>query len=196
MDLSTVTTADFRAQFPRDFPYLAEYDNAQLYNAGSKVYYTNTLLFYVCKINGTIGIAPGSTPTPPAINPWEIIEDNVNNYVLDSDITRAFAEAQINLNQALFGSDAEIVLGYLYLTAHYLVNDLRAAMGGITGAGLFPALSRTVGSVSESYFIPDAYKNNAQLSFYTTTAYGMKYLSFILPQMVGNVRAVCGATWP
>jgi hypothetical protein len=196
VDLSTVTTADFRALFPRDFPYLPEYSAGQLYNAGNKVYYSTALLFYSCTVNGTIGVAPNATPTPPAVSPWIIVPDNIDNYVQDSDITRAFAEAQVNLNQALFSTDAQIKLGYLYLTAHYLVNDLRAALGGISASALFPALSRTVGSVTESYMIPDVYKDNPVFSFYTTTPYGLKYLSLILPQLVGNFGAVCGWTHP
>ena len=46
MDLSTITVDDFKALFTRDFPYLNEYDNAELYNAGERIYYTTTKLFY------------------------------------------------------------------------------------------------------------------------------------------------------
>lgn len=126
--------------------------------------------------------------TSPQINP---------DYVYDSDITRAFAEAQIVFNQGLFGSDAQIKLAYLYVTAHYLVLDLRAAQAGISGAGgLFPVSSRSVGNVSESYAVPDAYTNDPNLAIYAQTNYGMKYLSMVLPKLVGNMVGVFGGTTP
>lgn len=191
MDLSTITVSDFKSFFYRDFPYLPVYDPAQLYNAGTRVYYPTTLLFYLCLVNGTQGVTPGTNP-----NDWSIISDDINNYVQDSDITKAFAEAQILLNQALFGSDTNIRIGYLYLTAHYLCNDLKAAGGGIGAATQFLLNSRTVGSVSESYSIPQAYLDNPSFAFYTNSAYGMKYLSLVLPNLVGNVVAVIGGAHP
>lgn len=121
---------------------------------------------------------------------------NLDAYVFDFDIEKAFLEAQAILNQALFPDDATIRLAYLYLSAHYLANDLRTAQGGIESTGNFPVSSRSVGSVSESYQIPDAYKDNAQVAFFSTTGYGQKYLSIVLPALVGNVRTVLGATLP
>jgi hypothetical protein len=53
-----------------------------------------------------------------------------------------------------------------------------------------------VGNVSESYSIPHAYMDNPVYSFYTQSAYGLKYLSLVLPGIVGNVVAVGGATQP
>lgn len=190
MDLSTITVDDFKDLFYRDFPFLNTYDNAELYNAGDRVYYATTKLFYDCTVNGTTGILPTVTAN------WEAASDSVLNYVQDGDITRAFAEAKMNLNQALFSSDENIELGYLYLTAHYLVHDLRAALGGVSGTALFPVTSRSVGSVSESYNIPQAYLDNPILTFYTTSPYGLKFLAMVLPYMVGNVVAVSGGTLP
>lgn len=190
MDLNTITVDDFKELFYRDFPYLPNYDNAELYNSGDRVYYATTKLFYDCTINGTTGILPTVTAN------WDVVSDDILNYVQDGDITRAFAEAKMNLNQALFSDDANIELGYLYLTAHYLVNDLRAALGGISGSALFPVNSRSVGSVSESYNIPQAYLDNPIYSFYTTSPYGLKFLAMVLPYMVGNVVSVRGWTNP
>lgn len=196
MDLDTITVAQFKSFFYRDFPYLPVYDDDALYNEGAIVYFPTTLLFYKCGVNGTTGVAPNFVPTPPAINPWAIIPGDVDNYVLDADISRAFQEAQFNLNQGLFASDAQITIGYMYLTAHYLVNDLRTAKAGIAAVAAFPVSSRTVGSVSESYDIPDAYKTSPIYSFYTQSAYGLKFLSLILPKLVGNVGVVAGWTNP
>lgn len=194
MDLSTVTVADFKAYFFRDFPYLPVWDSSKLYNAGKRVYYTPTELFYDCLINGTTS---ADTPADPGDPPhWAIVADDIMNYIQDLDIEKAFAEAQVNLNQSLFSSDANIRMGYLYLTAHYLVNDIRAGLAGISAVGMFPLTSRSAGSVSESYSIPQAYLDNPVYTFYTTSSYGLKYLSLVLPQIVGNVGAVAGWTQP
>jgi len=190
MDLDTITVDDFKDLFYRDFPYLPEYDNAELYNAGTRVYYTPTKLFYDCTVNGTTGINPTVTAN------WSQVDDDVLNYIMDGDITRAFREAKVNLNQALYISDDTIELAYLYLTAHYLVNDIRAGMAGISAQGMFPVTSKSVGSVSESYGVPASYTSDPVLSFYTQSAYGLKWLSLTLPAMRGNIVSVQGATRP
>lgn len=141
MDLTSITIADFKALFVRDFTY-------------------------------------GSTP------------DTVN----DADITRAFSEAILVLNQAIYPNDATIKMMYLYLTAHYLVLDLRAASASLESGASFPVNSRTVGSASESYSIPQRYLDSPLLAMYTQTAYGMKFLSITLPNLVGNVVSVWGGT--
>lgn len=116
--------------------------------------------------------------------------------VMDSDITRAFSEARVNLNQSLFISDEEITLAYLYLTAHYLVHDLKTAASGAAGGADNPVSSRTVGNVSESYAIPLAFVDNPLFSFLAKTGYGQKFLSFVIPRLVGNIGSVEGATRP
>lgn len=150
MDLTTITAANFKTQFPRDFPY---------------------------------------APSPNA---------DVNKYILDSDIERAFAEAQMTFNQALIpgGSNAAIQLAYLYLTAHYLCIDIKNAQQGINSTGNLLVNSRAVGSVSESYQIPQRYLTNPQIGYLATTGYGNKYLSFILPALVGNVVGLFRQTNP
>lgn len=125
-----------------------------------------------------------------------VYSDVATNYILDADIENAFAEAQVVFNQALFGDDAEIRLAYLYLTAHYLCIDMANANAGLSSAGSFPVASRSVGSVSESYMIPDAFKDNPSLMAYMKTGYGSKYLSLVLPKVVGNVVATLGWTQP
>lgn len=187
MDLSTITVEDFKTQFSRGFPYLNTYDPNQIYYFGNVTYYQTN--FFTCNQDGTVAVAPG-----PNVSQWTVTQGNVNDWVLDSDITNAFAEAQINFNQGLFNSDAAITLGYLYLTAHYLVNDLRAAGSGLSASGSLPVTARSVGSVSESYGIPDKYLSKPEYAFYITSPYGMKYLQMILPYLKGNVVAVHGSS--
>lgn len=121
------------------------------------------------------------------------------DYVQDQDIANAFTDAQALLNQALFSSDTQITSGYLYLTAHCLALNLVAAdSGGInsTGTGAFPVASRSVGSVSESYQVPDAYKDDPILAQYAQTAYGQKYLAMVLPRLRGNMTIAFGGALP
>lgn len=192
MDLSTITVADFKALFRKDFPYLPVYDAATLYNAGRRVYYPTTQLFYDCKNNGTINVLPTVTASWAVTDP----QPDVDSYVQDIDITRAFAEAMVTFNQALLTSNANIQMAFLYLAAHYLVNDFRAAMGGLSGSGAYPVSSRSVGSVSEAYSIPAEYLENPAYAYLAGSAYGMKYLSMLWPMLVGNVVAVQGWTHP
>lgn len=121
---------------------------------------------------------------------------DADKYVIDEDISKAYLEAQSVFNQGLFGTDESIRLAYYYLTAHYLVNDLRAASAGIDGTGSMLLNARTVGNVSESYTIPQAYVDNPLLAFFTSSSYGNKYLSLVLPNLVGNVGIACGWTQP
>jgi hypothetical protein len=154
MDLSTITVADFKSRFYRDFTYANQ--------------------------------TPDQVSPPPDID-----------IVQDVDITNAFADASILLNQSLFSTDESITSGYLLLTAHFLCTNIKAASGGVNSGGSgFPVVSRAVGSVSESYQIPDAYKNSPILAQYTSTAYGLRYLALVLPMLIGNVIAIQGATRP
>ncbi len=191
MDLNTITVADFKAFFPRDFSYLPVWSFFKIYNAGAIVYYSETELFYKARSNG---IPMGTLPTDETY--WEIYPDDIYNYVLDSDIEKAFAEAKVNFNQSLFANDEDIRIGYLYLTAFYLVNDLQTAQAGIQAVGIGLLKSRTVGSVSESYEFPQWIMEFPFYAFLYTNRYGMKYLSLILPYLVGNVQVVAGTTLP
>lgn len=199
MDLTTITVAQFKAQFYRDFPYLSAitYDNSETYFCGDEVYYSSQ--FYQCLADNVTGILPGSDPQK-----WVRYKDSLQNWVQDQDIQNAFSEAIICFNQGIFTSpypdlasqNAALTLAFLYMAAHYLVNDLRAAMAGIQSAGGFPVQSRTVGSVSESYVVPEAFRDSPLLSMYAQTAYGMKYLAMVLPNMTGNMQAVRAVTNP
>lgn len=116
------------------------------------------------------------------------------DFVQDQDIQNAFNDAKPLLNQALLGSDATITLGYLYLSAHCLSLNIKAASAGVNsgGTGAFPVTSRSVGSVSEAYQVPDAYKDDPILAQYAQTAYGQKYLAMVMPMLRGNMAGVIG----
>ena len=189
MDLSTITAQDFKDNFFRDFPYLNLWGAGVTYVQCDEVYYAVTKKFYKCAKATT-------TDLPTITSSWDIIDGALYDYILDADIAKAFAEAKISFNQGLFGTDAEITLGYLYLTAHYLANDINAAQQGVAGAGSFSVASRSVGNVSESYAIPEAYTSDPILAFFAKSSYGLKYLSLVMPKLVGNMIAIGGTTQP
>lgn len=190
MDLSTITPQMFREHFLFDFPYLNIYSDTKLYNTAARVYYPTTELFYDSLVDGNMGNLPTDTDF------WVKVADSVENYISDAQILRAMQEAKQVFNQALWGSDEGITLGFLYCTAHFLVIDTRAQMAGISGNGNYPVSSRSVGSVSESYAIPTQFNDDALLGMYNQTSYGNKYLQMILPLLRGNVVPVCGRTLP
>jgi len=117
-----------------------------------------------------------------------------DEHVLDADITKAMAEAKFGFNEALFSSQENFTLAFLYLTAHFLVMDLRASAQGLSGSYSWLTASKAVGSVSESYSIPQRILDNPALSMLTRTNYGAKYVLLIFPLLVGQAFIVCGST--
>lgn len=122
--------------------------------------------------------------------------DDSTEDVLDSDIGKAQSEAQFNFSSALASDQNQFSLLFNYLTAHFLVMDLRASSQGISGRGQWLENAKSVGNVSQSFSIPDRILNNPELSYYTQTNYGMKYLMLILPRLTGQIFTVCGVTKP
>lgn len=190
MDLSTITPTDFKCQFVRDFPYLPVWKPGKNYKIGDVVYYSVNQTFYVSKVNT-------NTAVPTNATNWDVDATySTDDFIGDADICRAFAEAGVNFNQALWGADNVIKLGYLYITAHYLVMDLRASASGISANPQFMVTDRKVGNVSESYGIPPAFLNNPAFAYLATTPYGLKYMSMVAPRLVGNFNSVFGGTNP
>lgn len=181
-----ITVDDFKTQFYRDFNFIDTWLVTTPYVVGNQVFYDVNRRFYDNILDVT-----GGLPTD-TLN-WKQITD-IAGLVSDLDITNAFAEACISFNDTFFDDDDDIKLGYLYLAAHYLVNDLNA--GGIDSASAGLANTRSVGNVSESYSIPQWMLDDKILSFYAQSSYGRKYLNMILPKLTGNVVAIDGCTTP
>lgn len=176
-----ITIVDFKTQFPRFTPeYLPVYTSGT-YFKDNIVYYEG--LFYKVKVAFTTNVPTNTTD-------WELYDDSVLNYTQDSDILNAITEACVNFNKSLFPNKATAKLVFMYLVAHYLTVDFNNALGSGT-VGI--ATSRSVGSVSESYSIPNWILNNAGLAPYATTGYGIKYATLIRPYLVGNFFIVKGS---
>lgn len=184
--LQALTPQDFKNQFRTGFYYLPLWSSSAFYNKDEIVYYPVTRLFYICLSNGVTSI-------PTTILDWALYhQGNINNYVQDSQIINAFAEGCQVFNPALFGDDASQILGYLYVVAAYLVNDLNAR--GVIDIATYPANSRSVGNVSESFTIPKWAINDPIVGFLAKTSYGQKYLSMSWAKTRGNIVSVYGGT--
>lgn len=116
--------------------------------------------------------------------------------VTDKDIQRAMLEAEACLNEAICPSQAAYTLWYLYLTAHFLVMDLRAAAQGIEGNYSWITSSKSVGNVAEGFTVPQKILDNPVLGMFSKTNYGAKYLNMVLPYLAGAFYVIPGATLP
>lgn len=121
---------------------------------------------------------------------------STSDVVTDQDLMIAFAQADANINQELFGNQVIFTEGFLLLAAHYLVTNLRASSQGISGQYSWLQQSRGVGSVSESIAIPQRILDNPLFAMFSKTNYGALYLSMILPVLTGQVFVVGGDTLP
>lgn len=116
--------------------------------------------------------------------------------VMDADITKALGTAGINFNECLWGTQEGFFQAYLYLTAHFLVVSIRASSGGLNGQYAGNTTSKSVGTVSESYVLPERIQNSPFLSSLYTTSYGAQYGQLISLRLVGHVMTLVGATTP
>lgn len=116
--------------------------------------------------------------------------------VTDTDIAKAFVMTNVNINQCLFANQAAYTLGYNLLSAHYLTMNLRASSQGQNGQFSFLEQSKSVGSISQSFAIPDRVLDNPYWSMLMKTNYGAEYLFMLLPQLTGQVYTVIGSTRP
>ena len=167
-----VTVEYFKALFARDFPYLPQYQYGKIYFINDVVYYNNN--FYKSLVDN-------NTAEPSDANNWQAISDNESNYIQDSDIERAFEEAASTFNGGFFDDCSTAGMYFCYVAAHYLVIDINNALNGLAISFNGFVQSKSVGSVSESYGIPQWIMNNPTYALLAQTGYGRKYLLYIIP---------------
>lgn len=124
--------------------------------------------------------------------PYGVSLDTVTN----QDILNALQDASINFNECLWANQTDFNIGYLNLAAHYMVMSLRASTQGVAGQYDWLTAGKSVGSVSENFQIPQKILDNPEFAMLSKTPYGSKYLSLILPRLVGQIFSVCGRTLP
>lgn len=128
--------------------------------------------------------------------------DDINTQVTDADIAKAFVMTNASINQSLFvgmsGQDVQSSynVGYLLLSANFLVMNLRSSSQGLNGQFNWLEQSKGAGGVSASYAIPQRILDNPLWSMYTKTNYGAQFLEMVLPQLVGQVSIGIGSTRP
>lgn len=180
------TVAEFKTYFAvRYFPYLSDitYKETATYNIGDEVYYNNA--FYTSIVANNVG----NIPAVPS-NYWTVTIDNVENYVLDTDISNAIGEASMNFNEGLWGSDEEKKLAFGYLVAHYLCLDVQTALQGLASNGNYPIQSKSVGSISVGFAIPAMYLQDPFVAYLNKTGFGQKYFSLLIPRLRGRGFAI------
>jgi len=225
MPYSTPSVDDFKSQFPRDFPYAVPAWGAAgtlivsggavvgvRLKAGGQGYKTVPQLI-VDDITGTgavlagaiangsvtglIVINGGSNYQNPTLTISGGAGDNTDlTRVTDNDISGAIFDAQYNVNQALFDGQAQFSRAFLYLAAHNLVEKLLAAGEGLASQYNWLTASKAVGSVQESFQVPERISKDPMLSAYSKTRYGALYLQIISPLLIGGVFTSYRRTLP
>ncbi len=121
---------------------------------------------------------------------------DINTSVLDADISSAFNWTNLVINQSMWTTQASYNLGYLLLSAHYLVMNMRASSQGLNGKFDWLEQSKGAGSVSASYGIPPRILENPNFAQYFETNYGAQYMQLLWPQLSGQIYTVAGRTKP
>ncbi len=186
----SITINDFKEYFTRDFPYLPVWDSLVSYNKDEVIYYETTRLFYIALSNTMpVGTLPTNT------NYFSVISDDYYNYINDTDIAKAINECDAMLPVARF-EDEVLALAQNYLTAHCLCNDIKTSNSGLASQISFPIQSKSAGSISTSYGIPQKFLQSPFYSFYITSQYGLKYLAMLYPRCIGALNIAEGWTQP
>lgn len=193
--LISIEPADFRDYFTRDFKYLKPFSLTKEYFEDDIVSYQvgNDVNFYKMLLTSSQGVIPTEVTDPPT---WEAVNVDVDNYVLDMDIQKGFGKALTLINPELFENGQVLVEAYLYLTAHYMVKDLRLAGSGIDSKGESIASSQSVGSVSVSFSVPEHFSSNPMWGELATTGYGRMYIAYVWPRIQGKPGIARGRTLP
>ena len=114
-------------------------------------------------------------PEEPESEEPEPEEQVSDECVSTSDIERAICDAERSFNANCLDAKSRKV-AMLYLTAHFLVLNLKLGSEGVSSQGGYGEASQSVGSVSVSYnAAPDYVKNNPFVNSLMKTGYGQRY---------------------
>lgn len=117
-----------------------------------------------------------------------------DDLVMDTDILTAQDKASMLYNESFWSTPAQVRITFNLLTAHFLVVALQAASQGAASAGFWLTSQKRASDLGEAYRIPDIVARNPALAQLSKTQYGIEYLTFAAPRMVGNVAVVRGTT--
>lgn len=116
--------------------------------------------------------------------------------VTDIRITNALQLAGFYRNDEFWPDQQSFTVGYLLLSAHFLVMNIRASSQGISGQYAWTTSSKAVGSVSEAYSIPQQILDNPFYAALTKTTYGAEWFFLVFPYLTGQMFASYGGTNP
>lgn len=140
-------------------------------------------------------LADNNTANPRDENHWQLMPGYF--YALDSDLERAIVQAGGSFNPRLFADDPGVGrMCLLLLTAHYVLQDYSMVNGASNSTSPGIISGKSVGGVSASYTLPEAYLKNPLFSQLAQTPFGLKYLGYITTRAVGNTVVCKGATNP
>ena len=155
-----------------------------------------------------MGFPPSVTDFKAQFN-REFVYGTSLDTVQDADIQRSINEASVTFNpelwdgQTALGSTTELNIVYLYVCAHYMVLNIQGAGGlssvnkgrGVKSSGGGTIQTKSIGSVSLTYVIPEDIQNSPLLGQFMRTDFGQKYLCLLWPRLVGNVALVSGQSY-
>lgn len=108
----------------------------------------------------------------------------------------SYTYTNVNFNPGFFADQGSYTLGYLLLSAHYLVLNVRQSSQGLSGQFNFTQSGKGAGSVNEAFAIPQRILDNPEFAMLAKTNYGAQYLMLLLPQLSGQMFNVYGTTLP
>lgn len=169
----TVTIEQFKEYYARDFSFLPVFNPLKTYWKDDIVYWTDENFYK--------SLSDDNTSEPSDTENWKKVKGNIYDYVTDSDLMKAFAQALAN-SSTRFGKDCqEKIMIFLHLWAFYLVMDAQNAATGLGSSYGGLVASKSVDGVSESYNFPTWMTDSPMYSLFSSNGYGLKYLSLILP---------------
>lgn len=115
--------------------------------------------------------------------------------ITDHDIERAILESESEFAGGCLSKEKKD-LAFLYLVAHNLIINLRNSNQGVASSYGFIEASKSVGSVSVSYQVPESVSKDPYLSSLFSTGYGSKYYNMIRTCLRPLPFVVCGRTTP
>ena len=121
---------------------------------------------------------------------------DVSTSITDADIANACVETNNEISQEVWESQAAYTQAYLFLTAHFLSMDLRAASQGVQGTGRGSQVSKGVGPISGGFALPQRVIDSPSWAAYMQTTYGKRYLDMLIPRSAGSCFSVPGSTQP
>lgn len=114
--------------------------------------------------------------------------------ITDADIQRAIDETNCQINMGLFSGQDCYSMAFMYLTAHFLVTNIKNSSQGLSGQFEGLLSSKSVSSVSSSFQYPEEFSSNPLFMMIAKTPYGARYLEIIYPLTRGSVFVTEGAT--